>query len=105
MSTSKHGSERSRKRLGIPKKSVERNMDRVIKLGKSKEFYSGNLLRYLMKVESGERTNERILVYGSNLYLLGGNRLITTWPIPSHLLAKKPGREYEYQNEEVCDPD
>jgi hypothetical protein len=104
MTNTRHGIERIRKRVGVSKKTVERSVQRVLLLGKPKEFYEGSLYRYLKKVEDDipQRNNdEKLLVYGTHLYLLAGSRLITTWAIPSKYLRKRPPKEYEYLFEEV----
>lgn len=106
MGATKHGKERSRKRLGIKAKAVNRNVARVALLGKTKEHFDGGLYRYLVKIESetGNRnTNERILIYGTHIYVMAGNDLITMWAIPTRFLRRKPGREYDFPIEEVTD--
>lgn len=88
---SKHAELRIRKRLGLPKKAVARQVERAIFNGKPPSAFTGGFKRYLDKTAIVHQC--RPLVYGGNIFFYRGDVLVTAWPIPSrfrkHLKAER----------------
>lgn len=82
MHVSRHGEQRSRERLGVPKRAVARMADAALKTGAKHSDFSGSMRRYLDGVflEHGKPNNMR--VYNQHLFLFSGETLITVWPVP-----------------------
>ena len=79
----KHGGKRSRERLGIPKKAVDRNAMIALEKGLKHGETCGGLKRYLDWLYlkgSGEANNMR--VYGDHVYLFHDEILITVLNVP-----------------------
>lgn len=99
MKITKHGEERVRERLGIPKKAVEREIERVMKYGRRRTEFKGPIRAYLdhrFRMGIVFKTYADVWVYGNNIYLISGEQyLITAWPIPKKYRNVKRVRHYE----------
>ena len=86
MCVTKHGGKRSRERVGIPKKAVDRNAKNALEKGVRYEDTCGAMRRYLDWLYlkgSGEANNMR--VYGDHVYLFHDEILITVLNVtPEH---------------------
>lgn len=79
-----HGSERVRKRVGVPKKAVNRSVEHALTKGLAHKETTGRLHRYLTKLYHLHQ-NEHVRVFNNHIYVFKQERLITTLPLPSHL--------------------
>ena len=83
MYVTKHGNKRSRERIGIPKKAVDRNAKNALENGLTHGQTRGGLKRYLDFLYfhgNGEANNMR--VYGDHVYLFHDEILITVLNVP-----------------------
>lgn len=85
-----HADERVRKRLGLPRKAVEKQAAAALARGATHADYSGSFRRYLDKVFLSERNASNMRVHAGHLYLFNGDTLITCWPIPPKFRSVKP---------------
>ena len=79
----KHGSERTRERMGIPKKAVDRAAAIAYEKGLKHSETCGGLKRYLDYLYfkgGGEANNMR--VYGDHIYVFHDEILITVFKLP-----------------------
>lgn len=77
----KHAEKRLRKRLNIPKKSINENFGKAMLYGKKHAEFKGAFKRYLDYW--GREYGSAPVVYGNTIYFVIGNRLITAWPVPA----------------------
>lgn len=85
-----HADLRVRKRLGVPRKAVDRQVAKALAEGATHADFSGAMRRYLDHVFLKERRANNIRVHAGHIYLFAGNSLITCWPLPSKLRNAKP---------------
>ena len=79
----KHGSDRTRERIGIPKKAVDRAAAIAFEKGLKHSDTCGGLKRYLDYLYfrgDGEANNMR--VYGDHIYMFHDTTLITVLSVP-----------------------
>jgi nuclear transport factor 2 (NTF2) superfamily protein len=84
LQVSRHGERRARQRVGLPKKSVERNAQRALTEGIGYREASGALRRYiswLYELYDGNGNNIRI--YGDKVWIFHDAILITVLNVPS----------------------
>lgn len=77
-----HADMRLRKRMGLPRKAVDRMVAKALAEGAGHGDFSGSFRRYLDRVYLKERHANNMRVLGGYLYLFAGTSLITCWPIP-----------------------
>lgn len=82
----KHGAERMRGRIGIPKKAVQRLADIALSEGVRHSETTGALHRYISALYHKEKTANQIRLYGDKTYIFQGNKLITVIPTPNKYL-------------------
>ena len=83
LQVSRHGERRARQRVGLPKKSVERNVQRALTEGIGYREASGALRRYiswLYELYDGNGNNIRI--YGDKVWIFHDAILITVLNVP-----------------------
>lgn len=81
MSATNHGRERIRKRTGIPKASVDKQIERVLANGKPVSELRGAFKKYVDYKCRFYKT--RAVLYGNVLYFFGNeDQLVTTHPVP-----------------------
>lgn len=85
--TTRHATKRTRERLGLQKKSVERNTEKALEFGISHKEATGNLRKYMdgLYLSNKKATNMRI--YHEHTYIFCGQTLITVLPLPNSLKA------------------
>lgn len=79
---SRHAAQRTRERLGLPKKSVERNAQRAFENGVDRLSTTGKLRRYLDAVWWGDTPKDGIRVYHRNVYIFNDGILVTVMDLP-----------------------
>lgn len=83
MMVTKHGERRVRKRLGIPKKIVNREVEQAFRYGVHYSHFSGELLGYLEKVANSQPNADfNVRVFRGTVYVFRHDKLVTAWPIP-----------------------
>lgn len=103
-----HAAKRLRQRVGITKKSFERQVELVLERGKDHTEFDGKFRHYLDNVFNGSKA-DILKVYGHHIYLMAKNHdpnyssevaLITTFavPLPFRSTRKKmAGWEDDYE--------
>ena len=81
----KHAEGRSRKRLGLNKKSVEKDSQAAFENGITHAEAKGHLKRFIDKLFLSHQKATNIRVYNGGVYLFAQNVLITIVPLPGHL--------------------
>ena len=91
MRVSRHGERRARQRVGLPKKSVERNAQRVLTEGIGYREASGPLRRYISWLyEFYDGNGNKIRIYGDKVCIFHDSILITVLNVPGeHRKAAK----------------
>lgn len=99
----RHSLKRIRGRLGLPKKSADKEIEKVLKFGMFPSAFTGKLRSYLEKHENKSLISGRyILVFGNKVFIFHNDELITTWQLPRRFIVKR-SREYETSVEEVSE--
>lgn len=82
---SKHGINRSRERLGINKKAVEKNARKALEFGVTHGETKGRLRRYMDKLYFNNPKASNMRIYHHYVYIFGGNKLVTVFNLPKEL--------------------
>lgn len=84
MRVSKHGSERTRKRAGVPKKTVRRIVAVALEKGLTYDETTGSLRRYMDAIRLRDGTSNTIVkVYGTMTFVFKEDTLVTAFQVPS----------------------
>lgn len=78
-----HGKKRLKERVGLNKKSAEKNADKAFQEGIKHSEVSGSLRKYFDALYLQNRSANNIRIYGEKVYLFGGNKLITVLNLPN----------------------
>jgi hypothetical protein len=106
---SNHGAKRARKRLGLPKKAIQREVERALKFGLRRKDFDGEVGKYVdslvMKTELYGKI-PIVILYGNNVYIFSdtatGPVLITTYQLPRKYIKRRELRPYK---ENECEED
>lgn len=82
MHITRHGAERVRERLGVPKRAVARRAALALERGRPREDFSGSFRKYLDAKFRLHHVADNMRVFGNHLFLFQGDILITAWTIP-----------------------
>ena len=79
-----------RERTGLSKKSSIRLLEKVLKYGKSEDYFKGKLKIYLISnkevyIPDAMGNKTMIRVYGEFIYIIRENKLITVLNVPNDL--------------------
>lgn len=81
---SRHGGKRVRKRVGVPKKAVERSVQKALEQGIDHRTATGSLKRYLaMLYNKYDGNGNNIRIYSDKVYVFHDEILITVLDLPS----------------------
>ena len=78
-----HAQERTRQRVGLPKKVSKKNAERAFEDGVTHSDVSGSLKRFVDALYFQNHTANNIRIYCGNVYLFAGNVLITVISLPA----------------------
>lgn len=83
----KHGRERISKRMGIPKKSVDRQFQLALNKGYRRKDLKGHIVKWMTKeMHRNELNPKEAIVFNNFLFVISyDNTLITVYPIPSDI--------------------
>ncbi len=81
--TTRHSAKRIRQRLGLNKKSVEKQAQKALDYGVSHKEATGKLCQYMNGVFLLNYRPTNMRVYNRMLYLFRGDQLITVLPLPN----------------------
>lgn len=95
-----HATKRTRKRLGIPKKSAESNAERALLYGVHQEETKGALRRFLDGAAQQHADNmaNNVRIYHRSVYVFNDDVLITVFPLRKKYLAAADALEKRHQN-------
>lgn len=86
----KHGSERVNRRMGIPKKSVNRQFKLALERGTKHGDTKGRLNKWVTKIALNSQNPHHVVLYNGHafVYAIQGDEplLITVLPIPGNLM-------------------
>lgn len=88
-----HAELRVRKRMGIPRRAVERQAAAALEKGATHGQFTGKFRRYLDGVFLAERSANNMRVHGGVLYIFRDQTLITCWALPADFRNIKPRRQ------------
>lgn len=85
---SRHARDRIKERVGIPKKSSDRLVERVLERGVERHQTKGRLHKWLTSKyhDSPRKDLTRIYVYGDKAYIIAGTTLVTVIQIPQDIV-------------------
>lgn len=98
----KHAKRRTKQRVGIKKKDIETNAQKVLEYGLTQTEAKGDLARYMSKVYLRNGIPNNIRAYQHKLYLFKGNVLITVLDIPPQL-CKLADKLQKQKNEKIME--
>lgn len=78
----KHAAKRMKERLGISKRTIEKNAEKALRLGIKHADTSGSLHRYITSLYWKEQTANNARIYCGNVYIFHNETLITVFPLP-----------------------
>lgn len=82
MRLTRHGKQRTRERLGVPKRAVERLVEKALTEGKRHSDFAGSFRRYLDGQFLKHRTANNMRVYSGHLFIFDSDTLVTAWLLP-----------------------
>ena len=89
MYVTNHSKKRIKERVGIPKKSAERQAKLALERGFSHNETKGRLNKYLSKIYLSHNTGNNLKVYNNHVFLFHNDVLVTVLNLPSELQGKK----------------
>ena len=91
MNTTRHASKRTKERVGIKKKAVDRLRDIAFDIGVKHNEVSGRFKKYFDYLYFSHETANNVRVHGDFVWVFGGETLITVFPLPNQFknAAKK----------------
>lgn len=94
----KHAVRRTKERLGLPKRTSEKNAEKALKEGIRHKDTSGSLHRYIEALYWRNQTANNIRIYCNNVYIFHDQTLITIFPLPQKYrkIAEKLRKERPY---------
>ncbi len=78
----KHATQRTKERLGLPKRLTLKNAEKALKDGIRHRETSGSLHRYITALYWKHRNANNIRIYCNNVYLFHEDTFITVFPLP-----------------------
>lgn len=100
-----HASDRTRERVGLPKRCSEKNAQRAWENGIKHSETSGRLRKYLDYLACNHGYHQDARIYSGYVYIFKGESLITVIPLPpehrkaAEAIAKKKKVEREKHEE------
>lgn len=83
-----HAKDRTRQRVGLPKRVVEKNAERAFDEGIKHSEVSGSLKRFMDSLYLNGRLANNLRIYCGNVYLFKGRTLITVISLPEKYRKK-----------------
>ena len=85
-----HAEDRIRKRLGLNRKTVQRQANAALNRGHQQQHYTGSMKRFLDRIYKSPHPAQYGRVYNGYVYYFHGVTLITVIEVPKHLRKVKP---------------
>jgi hypothetical protein len=83
MDITQHAKERIRERVGIPKRSVDKNAEQALTYGVTHKEATGRLKKYFEYLFLSHGIGANIRLYANNVYIFTREKLITVLPLPN----------------------
>ena len=77
-----HAAQRTKERVGIPKRISEKNANKALQLGIRHNETSGSLHKYITALYLKQRTANNVRIYCGNVYIFHDEILITILTLP-----------------------
>lgn len=77
-----HAVQRTKERVGLPKRSAEKNAQKALENGIRHCETKGSLNRYITALYWKQKTANNIRIYCNNVYIFNNDVLITVFPLP-----------------------
>lgn len=77
-----HAVQRTKERVGLPKRSAEKNAQKALESGIRHCETKGSLNRYITALYWKQETANNIRIYCNNVYIFNNDVLITVFPLP-----------------------
>lgn len=77
-----HAAQRTKERVGLPKRSAEKNAQKALANGIRHCETRGSLHRYITSLYWKQQTANNIRIYCNNVYIFNNEVLITVFPLP-----------------------
>lgn len=77
-----HAKDRTKQRVGLPKRVVEKNAERAFEEGLTRKELSGSIRRFVDALYHRDEKVQNIRIYCGNVYLFCGRVLVTVIPLP-----------------------
>lgn len=81
----RHGEKRSRKRLGLKKKAIERDVEAALEQGATHADTRGRLRKFLDKLYLSHENATNMRIHRGRVYLFNEDTLITVITLPGNL--------------------
>lgn len=101
INVTKHATKRLRQRLGINKKSADKNAERALKYGITHSEAKGRLCKYMDGIFLTNCRPNNMRVYNHSIYLFRGNTLITVIALPRSLWVVADKQQNQKENSDV----
>ena len=92
-----HGVKRSKERVGLPKRALERNAEKAFENGLKHSELSGSIKRYVDALYLRYEKAGNIRIYCGKVYIFCGTKLVTVLDLPAKFKKKaencKSGRD------------
>lgn len=89
MDITAHAEKRIRKRLGIPRKAVERFVKEAHQSGIPAKQFKGRVKKFYDAVSIKYQAGNQSFFYREYVFIAQDNVLITVYPVPRHLNTNK----------------
>lgn len=81
--STKHGSKRTKERVGLSKKLADKNAKRAFDNGIKHSDTSGQLNKYFTGLYMQNKTANNIRIYCDKVYIFCGEKLVTVFDLPA----------------------
>lgn len=98
----KHATNRTKERIGLPKGSAEKNAQRALDLGVTHAETKGSLHRYLDGLYLRNPRGNNVRIYHRYVYIFKDSRLITVLPLPRKYNEVADRLQKERENSSEC---
>lgn len=88
MRVTRHAEQRTRERVGLPKRAVDRAAARALRKGRPRQHFSGALRRYLNFIFMKRQKANNMRVYSGYIYMFDGDSLITVLEVPPEFRSR-----------------
>ncbi len=82
----RHGEKRLKERMGIPKKSCERQYQMAMERGLPHGKMTGSLYKWVTAQAFKQPVKGHYYIYSNNLFIVKQEALVTVIPLPANLL-------------------